>query len=100
MRISVKELSKSTPHLAGATNGEQDRGRIAARLGADDETVLFDFAGIETATSSYLKALLFGFFEEPQRSGSSVKLKPAFPVLVRLSDIVREEIAQLASLAG
>ncbi len=100
MRVSVKELSKSTPHLAGATNGEQHLGRIAEWLDADDETVLFDFTGIETATSSYLKALLFAFFEETQRSGSGVNLKPAFPVLVRIPAIVSEEVSQLASFAG
>lgn len=99
MRVSVKELSKGTPHVAGATNGEHHLRKIVERLAADDETVLLDFSGIESATSSYLKAVLFAFLEDAQRRESGAQAKPAFPVLVGLSDVIREEVSQLATLA-
>src|SRR5436190_8869717 len=99
MRVLVRELSKNAPHLAGATNGGQHLRKIVERLDADDQTVLLDFTGIESATSSYLKAVVFPFFEDAQRRESGAPVKPAFPVLVGLSDIIREEVVQLASLA-
>lgn len=99
MRISVQDLSKR-PHLAGATTGEQHLRKVWARLDSENETVLFDFAGIDTATSSYLKALLFGFYEDASRPERGITVKPAFPILVRLSNIVREEVSQLATLSG
>lgn len=98
MRVRLKELSKNTLHLAGATNGEQHLRRIVEGLDAEDETVLLDFTGIESATSSYLKAVVFGFFDGAQRN-DGVKVKSAFPVLVCLPEVVREEVSHLASLA-
>jgi hypothetical protein len=101
MRVSIKELSKSATHLAGATNGQQHLQQIVERLDTEGEgeTVFLDFTGIESATSSYLKAVLFAFFEDAQRRESGALVKPAFPVLVGLSEVVREEVSQLASFA-
>lgn len=99
MRIAIKQLTNTT-HLAGATNGEQHLRAIVERLEADDETVLLDFAGIESATSSYLKAVLFTFFGAAQHREAGASDKSAFPVLVGLSDVVREEVLYLASFAA
>jgi len=100
MRVSINELSKGMSHLAGATNGEQHLGKLAKQLAGEDLTVFVDFTGIESATSSYLKALLFSFFDENQRAQAVPNLRGAFPVVIRLNDVLREELSQLATFAG
>ena len=92
MRVSINDLAK-TANLAGATLGAQHLHKVAAKISCDDEIVILDFTGVESATGSYLKALVFGFLEDP-----AAKLKGAFPVVTRMNSLVREELVYLTSL--
>src|SRR5579871_1619565 len=100
MKVAIAELAGGAAHLAGATNGQQHAARISGLLSSQDQTVLLDFSSIESATSSYLKALLFGFFDDEQPAAHRPDFKAAFPVVVRLKESVREELAQLMTMAG
>lgn len=100
MRLPLRTLTNGTSHLAGATAGEQLFQTVLERLQFEDEIVLLDFSGIESATASYLKALLFAFLGESQGRQIVANWKPAFPVLVCLPEVVREEVSVLASLAA
>jgi hypothetical protein len=69
LTISIAKLKPSHQRLTGAVTGDahglQLKQLIARALVADRDTVILDFADIESASASYLKRLINPFFETP-----------------------------------
>ena len=109
-QVKLRSLQAGTAHFFGATMAADHLKEIACELAglpaaSDDESlgviVLVDFDRVVSATSSYLKGLLFPFLREndPQLAGPASQLN-VFPVLAGLSPEVREEIVELTQLSG
>lgn len=105
MQFILQPLVDPLRTLGGATlaqtHVEKLRRRLtegAPALNADGpgEMVIIDFDGIDSVTSSYLKALLAPFVGELY-AGSSRELN-VFPVLRSLGPLPREELQSLMSL--
>ena len=63
LTVSLKDFAGDVPHLAGATRAEQLARDVVRRVESGG-TVLFDFTGIESVTSSFLKALIYPFLDD------------------------------------
>ena len=96
------ELRSRVPDalVAGATLGEKHLAEVLAVLssGGGGETVILDFAGIDHATASYLKALVFGLVRSAQEDAGRTGAPPVdvFVAVGNLSKDVREELAEVA----
>lgn len=88
MRHQLKALSESVV-LAGAQAGRRFFAHWVATAARpiQPEIVFLDFAGIETATASFLRESVFGFRDYCRRSATTL-----YPVLANLNDSIHEEV--------
>jgi hypothetical protein len=104
MIVKVAELVGQQANVAGATLAGRLRNGIVRNISESNilaPLVVFDFDGIESASASFLKALVFGLLPGAgsgrAEDGPSVE---AFPVVVGLSPLIREELVDYVELAG
>ncbi|HVX90623.1 MAG TPA: hypothetical protein VHC20_03225 [Candidatus Paceibacterota bacterium] len=107
MIVKVAELVGRQLNLAGATFAGKLRGQVVEKIRNSEvlaPLVVFDFDGIESASASFLKALVFGLLPEAEpRTGLAQEAEQppeAFPVVAGLSPLVREELVDYVELAG
>jgi hypothetical protein len=97
MRLDMKELGNAEV-LAGAVNGRHALGRLlAATVTEPDspEPVFLDFAGVEVATTSYLRESVLAF-----RDAIRGRRSHFYPVVANANDTVRDELAELVGPRG
>jgi hypothetical protein len=87
----------SDPILAGRLSGKRAFVATLEQLPELPEPalVLFDFAGVEFATSSYLSEILL-----PLRDHLRLRREPGYAVAANLADTVREEIEEMLHRSG
>lgn len=91
LKIHISHLIPAGVRLNGATVGEahaqQLQQLIAAASASDRGVVVLDFAGVESASASYLKRVLNPFFEAPAMADHEIS-----PVLVNAdaTDLVED----------
>jgi hypothetical protein len=105
MIFKVSELAGRQANLAGATFGGELLARVVEQLDDADTSavplVVFDFTGIESASASFLKALVFGLLPVPSGDSSDKRNQvEAFPVVLGMQQLVREELVDYLALAG
>lgn len=105
MIFKVAELAGHQANLAGATFGGELLARVVEQLDTTGTShvplVVFDFTGIESASASFLKALVFGLLPAPTRDSSDQRNRvEAFPVVLGMQQLVREELVDYLGLAG
>lgn len=103
LKISVAKLKPGTGRLTGATIGQSHADQLLAQLKAatssDPQIVVFDFAGIESASASYLKRLLAPFF--PPADNASAPNPELFPLATRIEHPdLREDLQEYLSGKG
>jgi hypothetical protein len=107
MRVLVHQLNpsaKSVPAAAGATLGQDHIRPLRERIhSSDEEVVVLDFSGIESATASYLKATIIWLIQ-CGRSSTRIRRNSApygahdpiplaiYPAVIGLTNDVREEL--------
>lgn len=92
MRINIKSKSKDGV-LAGATNGRAaftDIISIAQTEPTEPKVLILDFDGVELATASYMKELVFGTKAFMRSIGSRW-----YPIVANANAAVREELRVL-----
>lgn len=95
LKISVAKLQPPSRRLTGATIGQSHADQVRELLSratpSAPEIVILDFAGVESATASYLKRLLAPFFAPPTDAGAFKA--EVFPIATRVehSDL-REDL--------
>lgn len=103
MIFGVGQLAGQETNLAGASLGEELLARVVSQLERADAPkmplVVFDFTGIESATASFLKALVFGLLPTGDSNDKWNEVE-AFPVLLGMQHLVREELVDYLELAG
>lgn len=102
LTISIAKLEFSSPRLHGATIGEHHAALVRDAVAAQQQpadSVILDFAGIESATASYLKRLINPFFAAPgSPEGFATEVSP---ILIGVdSPDLREEITDFLSGKG
>lgn len=89
MIVSLKDKSKDGV-LAGAINGRADFANIisaAQQEPNEPEVLILDFAGIELATASYLKELVFG-----TKAFMRLTRSRWYPIIANADEALREEL--------
>lgn len=109
---SLKATAPAVTHAIGATQGEEMLRPLLQSLTADadglvagsGELVILDFAGIQSATASYLKATIIRLLKLSQcaaeeatsgRPGESIPPLNIYPCVHGLSDEVRDELREV-----
>jgi hypothetical protein len=97
IELHIGEIAGRSKFLAGATLGEQHRKLVAEALFADPVraglvVAVLDFDGIEFATASYLKAVIFALAKEPLKNSQNSEIS-VFPLVRNLSGALAEELS-------
>ena len=94
MRILIKNLVDSSPDvLAGAINGRDVFTKLLNHIANEPQTpepLFLDFAGVEVATTSFLRETVLPFRDNVRRRRSRF-----YPVIANASPLVQEELRVL-----
>lgn len=95
MKVALKQFGET---LVGSTSARAHRAVVLSQVGASGGLLELDFAGVEAATSSYLRALIFGFMTDESPVPASEP--DIFPVVSGMSEAIREELVEIVGLTG
>jgi hypothetical protein len=96
MKVSILDMSKGNPILAGSNTGRRmfdSLWKIA--LSSGDNLFLLDFSGVRVATSSFIREAIVAF-----RNRAREELPNLYPVIINLAEEVEEELVMLLNQVG
>lgn len=105
MFFRIADLAGHQANLAGATFGGELLAQVVEQLYAAGmplgPLVVFDFTDIKSTSASFLKALVFGLLPGPTSDPNDKRNQvEAFPVVLGMQQLVREELVDYLALAG
>lgn len=97
MRLSINEMAERRNVLAGSASGRKLLAALIAATPSADvpEAVFLDFAGVQVATSSFLRESVIGF-----RDFARSSLQNIYPVVANAEPAVIEELEFFARHRG
>lgn len=93
MIVRIRTLKAASGQLAGATLGQEHLREVSKRLERGlHQAVILDFAGVKSATGSYLKSLLLPLVREQPEETRTLEITDVYVLFAGLSEEVREEL--------